>query len=91
MAGNPPGVPGEDAYHDRLLKRHLDAQEAQEAWEARVSEWADDLQADDPTMPREDAVEKAEELIREHDRAEEERRAQDLADDREERDQWTCR
>jgi len=82
ITGNPPGVPGEDAYHDGLLKQHLDEQEAWEAWQARVSSGADEIQADDPETTREEAVEEAERQIRADDSEAEEAYFDSVAYDR---------
>jgi len=55
LAGNPSGVPGEDGYHRALLKRHLDAEDAAEAWEERVQERAEELRAKDNELGQEEA------------------------------------
>ena len=66
--GNPPSAPGEDGYHDALLRGHLDAEDAAEAWSQRVSERAHELVDDDPNLTWNGACDLADDQLRREDR-----------------------
>lgn len=65
--GNLAGAPGEDGYHNFLLKEHLDGEDAADAWHERVRERAAELQAEDPDLEADEARDIAAERLRRED------------------------